>query len=197
MTDFFALLGQPRRPWLDPERLKEAFLARSGEAHPDRALTDETRAAANLDSSALNEAHQVLRDPRLRLRHLLFLTTGEAPSDIQSVPTHISELFFRVGRVFQPVDEVLRRRTEEEVSPMARASRMQDAMSRLAELRTLQGELEDVAGRLDVRLRELDGGWSGSPTDAQVRELRELHRDYSYILKWLGQSREKGVQLML
>lgn len=196
MTDFFALLGQPRRPWLDPERLKTAFLARSGETHPDRASTDETRATANQDSSALNEAHQVLRDPRLRLRHLLFLITGETPSDIQSVPPRISDLFFRVSRVFQPVDELLRRRTED-LSPMARAARMQDAMAKLAELRTLQGELEELTERLNERLRAVDAEWTGSATETQLRELREIHRDYGYVSKWLGQTREKSVQLML
>ena len=36
MTDCFALLGEPRCPWLDAEALKSRFLVLSAEAHPDR-----------------------------------------------------------------------------------------------------------------------------------------------------------------
>ena len=36
MTDHFATLGEPRRPWLDAEALKEKFHRLSGTVHPDR-----------------------------------------------------------------------------------------------------------------------------------------------------------------
>jgi TPR repeat protein len=36
MNYAFALLSEPRRPWLDAEPLKQRFLARSNEVHPDR-----------------------------------------------------------------------------------------------------------------------------------------------------------------
>jgi len=38
MTDYFALLDEPRRPWLDVSSLKQKFLARSSEVHPDRGV---------------------------------------------------------------------------------------------------------------------------------------------------------------
>jgi DnaJ-domain-containing protein 1 len=37
MPDNFALLNEPRRPWLDAALLKQKFLALSSEIHPDRA----------------------------------------------------------------------------------------------------------------------------------------------------------------
>jgi len=35
MTDYFALLEQPRAPWLDPAELKEVFHRKTLEQHPD------------------------------------------------------------------------------------------------------------------------------------------------------------------
>ena len=48
MIDCFALLNEARRPWIDPELLKQKFLTLSAEAHPDRvhnASEPEKRAA--------------------------------------------------------------------------------------------------------------------------------------------------------
>jgi hypothetical protein len=36
MQDAFALLNEPRRPWLEAEALKQKFLALSSAVHPDR-----------------------------------------------------------------------------------------------------------------------------------------------------------------
>ena len=36
MTDYFALLGETRRPWLDTEALKAKFLTLTASVHPDR-----------------------------------------------------------------------------------------------------------------------------------------------------------------
>ena len=36
MTDNFALLNEPRRPWLEANLLKQKFLALSADFHPDR-----------------------------------------------------------------------------------------------------------------------------------------------------------------
>jgi DnaJ-class molecular chaperone len=36
MTDYFELLDQDRKPWLDTELIEQAFLAASTTHHPDR-----------------------------------------------------------------------------------------------------------------------------------------------------------------
>ena len=54
--DYFALLDQPRKPWLDVDLLKEKYHARAREAQPDENL---------------NEAFRVLTDPKSRLDDLL------------------------------------------------------------------------------------------------------------------------------
>ena len=71
MPDHFATLAQPRRPWLDPEALRESFHRAAAQHHPDAAGGTDERFAA------LNTAHAILREPAARLRHLLEL---EAPA---------------------------------------------------------------------------------------------------------------------
>ena len=36
MLDYFALLEEERRPWIDPEKIKETFHRLSREQHPDQ-----------------------------------------------------------------------------------------------------------------------------------------------------------------
>ena len=78
MTDFFALLDEPRRPWLESELLKQKFLALSATVHPDRVhnLGDAERAAAQERYTELNAAYNCLREPKDRLHHLLQLELG-------------------------------------------------------------------------------------------------------------------------
>ena len=73
MTDYFSLFNEPRRPWLDAEKLKARFLTLSAECHPDRAVTAAEREAATARFTELNAAHNCLREPRERLQHLLAL----------------------------------------------------------------------------------------------------------------------------
>ena len=73
MTDLFALLGQPRRPWLDAEAIQQAFISAARDHHPDRRHEEpeERREAAQLCYTRLNEARQRLSTHHTRLRHLL------------------------------------------------------------------------------------------------------------------------------
>src|SRR5258706_6717806 len=101
MTDFFALFHEPRRPWLDPEKLKSKFLSLSAAVHPDRvhtALAPEKQ-AAHERFTELNTACQILREPKERLLHLLELELGAKPKDVQKVPPTTLDLFMEVGQL--------------------------------------------------------------------------------------------------
>ena len=97
MTDYFALLDQPRSPWLDPDELRNTYHQKTLQAHPD---TQASRGAAPVPDASftdLNEAYQVLQDPKRRLHHLLSLE-GAAPSSTdQTVPKQLDDLFPRVS----------------------------------------------------------------------------------------------------
>src|ERR1700744_6474575 len=109
MTDFFTLLNELRRPWLEPEVLKEKFLALSATVHPDRVhnLGEAERAAAQERYTEMNAAYNCLRDPKDRLRHLLELELGALPKDIQRIPTELMDLSLEVGKACREADAFL------------------------------------------------------------------------------------------
>src|ERR1700722_18685361 len=100
MTDHFALLDEPRRPWIDPELLKEKFLALSSQVHPDR--IHQSSAAERKDAgehyACLNQAYNCLREPKEQLRHLLQLELGKKPNDIQNIPQELIYSAFEISR---------------------------------------------------------------------------------------------------
>jgi curved DNA-binding protein CbpA len=83
MPDYFALLSEPRRPWLDAELLKQKFLALSSAIHPDHShqAGEREREAATRRFAEMNAAWQCLREPRERIGHLLELESGARPAD--------------------------------------------------------------------------------------------------------------------
>jgi DnaJ-domain-containing protein 1 len=95
MTDNFALLNEPRRPWLEPDLLKQKFLALSANAHPDKihSASESDKSAAAKQFSELNAAYNCLLEPKLRLLHLLELELGAKPKDIQTDPAALADLF--------------------------------------------------------------------------------------------------------
>src|SRR5687768_10197740 len=119
MTDSFALLNEPRRPWLDLEALKTKFMGLSAAAHPDRAhgAAEPEKQAATSRYAALNAAWRCLSEPRDRLLHLLELELGHKPSGLQQTPADAMELFMDVGRLCREVDQFLAERARA-TSPM-------------------------------------------------------------------------------
>lgn len=88
MTDYFALLDQPRSAWLDVDALKITFHTRARSEHPD---------AGGTTFEELNVAYRTLADVKLRLAHLLTLNGG-AVANIAEPPTDLVEMFFDVGK---------------------------------------------------------------------------------------------------
>lgn len=196
MTDYFALLELPRSPWLEVAAIKERFATKSGPVHPDRVhqADDATRTAATQRYAELNAAQQCLADTRQRLRHLIELETGQPPSDVGVVPPHISELFFKVGQSLRTADELVRQK-QAATSPMVQAQVMRLVMDRMEGLREVIGELEQRRSKLDDQCRAL--GANPAERDTFIPILTELHRDYSYLNRWLEQLRERLLQLTL
>lgn len=195
MTDHFALLNEPRRPWLDAEALKAKFLTRSAEVHPDRVHQSSAadKLAANQRYTELNAAYNCLREPRHRLRHLLELELGVKPSDLTNVPDDLMEVFFSVGKVFREVDALLVEKGKA-TSPLLQVQlfeRGQDEVEKLGALR------EKISARRDALVGELQAvtvGWEAAtakPTDTLLRIWRLL----SFYDRWLAQIQERVAQL--
>ena len=97
MTDYFALLAQPRTPWLDPDQLREEFRRRVKIEHPDAGVGSSD---SGYTFAELNTAYRVLTEPSLRLAHLLELA-GEKVGPISQPPVELSDLFFSTASAIE------------------------------------------------------------------------------------------------
>lgn len=195
MPDYFALLQEPRRPWLDAEILKTRFLTRSAAVHPDRVheASEADKQVANHAYTELNAAYQCLREPRTRIRHLLELELGAKPSDLTDIPNDLMELFSTVGKVFREVDTLLAEKsgTNSPLLLVQLFERSQDLVEKLGGVRELILPRRDGLFR---ELKALDDAWAGvSPKPTQ--RLLEIWRVLSFYERWLAQIQERVVQL--
>lgn len=198
MTDYFALLDEPRRPWLDSELLKQKFLALSATVHPDRVhnLGEAERAAAQERYTNLNAAYNSLREPRERLHHLLELERGALPKDIQRIPGELMDLSLEVGKACREADAFLAEKAKV-TSPLLQVAFFERAEEFRDKLQGLRQKIEDLNNRLTEELKRIDAAW---PADAEARRpllprLEELYRLFSYFARWTGQIQERVVRL--
>ncbi len=204
MSDYFALLGQPRRPWLNPDELKRDFLALSAQAHPDRvhgSSEAEKRAAQNRYAE-LNQAYQTLLNPKQRLQHLLELETGTKPAQVQQVPAELTEFFFPIAQLFRQTDAFLVEKAKK-TSPLLQVQLFEAAQEWVEKLKAVQQQLNHRQRELEDELRNVDLRWTeeGNNNSAErqniLRQLEELYRLFSYYTKWEAQVQERIVQLSL
>lgn len=204
--DAFALLNEPRRPWVDVDALKVRFLETSSATHPDRfhGAPEPERLAATARYSELNTAHGILREPKDRLLHLLELETGGKPRDIQRIPPGTMDLFIEVGQGCREADEFLKAKSEA-TSPMLKLSRMREAMGWIDRFQQLQGRVNAQRERLMATLRELNAAWESAPplgssdrsAALPLEALEQTYRSFSYVDRWTGQLQERLIQFAM
>jgi curved DNA-binding protein CbpA len=206
MTDCFALLGEPRRPWIDPEALKLKFLALAAEVHPDRthqAIAAE-RQAANQLYAELNAAYHCLRDAKARLLHLLELERGIKPDDVQKISPAAMDASLEVSALCREADVCLREKAKA-TSPLLKVQLFEKSMALTERLSLMQKAIETRREELTDQMKLLNLAWEsappvGSPTRAHVlpcSRLEHIYRDVSYLTRWTQQIQERIVQLSL
>jgi hypothetical protein len=191
VTDYFALLGEPRQPWLDEEALKTRFFALSGSKHPDRAQTATERSASNESYTELNAAFNCLREPRDRLRHLLDLETGRKPASVQQVPGDLIDLFFQVGQLCREADEFLKRKAAV-TSPLLVVDLFEQGQQIGERLITFRQSLTGRQEQLYGELKLLNPDWR-----SKLPRLEEIYQTLGYLNRWSGQLQERVVQLAM
>ena len=204
MTDYFALLQEPRRPWLDLEALQRKFLALSTPLHPDRVHggSPGQKDSAQQRFSELNSAYQCLRDTKERLRHLLELEQGAKPRPLLEVTPEGADFYFQLGEVCREADRFLERK-KQAASPLHKAELFKTSMEWVGRLEVYQGQLESRSERLQAELKDLNTAWQTVPitgSNAGVPELplpalEKLYRELSYLSRWAAQIRERILQL--
>jgi curved DNA-binding protein CbpA len=181
MTDYFALLDQPRAPWLDPASLREVFHRKTLEQHPDASASSSSNAFAEL-----NEAYQVLQDPKRRLQHLLELQ-GSPPSRVaESVPNELQELFLRIGEWNQQA-KLLLERIRGQSSALERSllkSRLLEVQQAIENLRC---EVRDLTETANAELKQIE------PT--QLDLISSFYSRFAYLGRWTEQLDELAFQL--
>jgi curved DNA-binding protein CbpA len=195
--DYFALLDEPRRPWLDAAALKEKFLARSSATHPDKCPEAAQQAGAARSFAALNAAYQCLAEPKSRLRHLLELERGSKPPDIERIPPALADLFAEVSATCRGVDDFLAEKSQA-TSPLVRVRLFERGQAWMEQLNALQKKLNDLHGQLMDRLKVLDGKWADAEARPKILpKIEELYRLFGYFNRWHKQIQERVVPLMI
>jgi DnaJ-domain-containing protein 1 len=202
MQDFFAVMGEPRRPWLDPEALKAKFHELSAKAHPDHAHrgSDAQKKDAQEQFTLLNAAYNCLRQHRDRLQHLLELEFGTRPRQIEEVPPELTDLFMKVASVCRAADALIRRKPASD-SPLLQLQHFESAQAQIGLLHEIQHELRSRVEAELEKCRQLDSEWTRNAQrataqpDALKEELARLYGLLGYYNKWTGQAQERAIQL--
>lgn len=206
MKDYFALLDEPRRPWLDAKALKAKFSALSSDAHPDRvhSASEAEKQEANERYAQLNAAYNCLREPKDRLQHLLELELGGKPVGIESVPDDTMELFMQVGQLCRRVDGFLNERSKV-TAPLLKVQMFQRGTDWTDKLQALLQSLHVRRAELEKTLQSMNAAWESAPRPGDshrsaglpLGQLEQAYRALSYLSRWTGQLNERVVLLSL
>src|SRR5204862_2881198 len=179
MIDYFALFNEPRRPWLEPESLKEKFLALSASVHPDRVhnLGEAERAAAQERYTNLNAAYNCLREPKERLRHLLELELGGLPKDVQRIPSDLMDLSLKIGAACREADAFLAEKSKA-TSPLLQVQFFERGDAFTEKLQALQRHVSKLNEQVTQELKQIDGSWlsASGPGPGLLPRVAVLHR---------------------
>jgi len=196
VTDFFSLLNEPRRPWLDADLLKQKFLAQSGNLHPDKihSASNAEKSVAAKQFAELNAAYNCLAEPKSRLLHLLELELGAKPRDIQQIPTALADLFAEVAIVCKSADNFLAEKSKV-TSPLLQVQLFERGQEWVEKLTALQKKLNELREQLLAELKSLDAQWNSENRSEVLRRLEELYRLFGYFNRWNNQIHERVVHL--
>jgi DnaJ-domain-containing protein 1 len=199
MTDNFALLNEPRRPWIDPDALKQKFLGLVSDAHPDRVhnASESEKAKVTKRYAQLNTAYNCLAESKLRLLHLLELELGAKPKDIQQIPAALADLFAEIAAVSHRADGFLAEKSRV-TSPLLQIQLFERGQNWIEKLNALQKKLNEMREKLMNELKSLDQKWIAGDAVSRreiLPKLEELYRLFGYFNRWNGQIQERIVQL--
>jgi DnaJ-domain-containing protein 1 len=190
MTDFFALLEQPRQPWLDPAALKQKYHQLTRAAHPDVPSCE-----SSTEFASINEAYRTLLDPKLRIHHLLALEAAKPSERNCVVPEELQELFLKIGSLTQNSQRLLEQfgNTKSELSRSLLKADLLDLQRQAQEcLEQSRASHENCV----AELHQLNTLWNTNEQQAIIG-LNVLHDRIAYLSRWIAQLEEMQFQLSL
>jgi len=144
--------------------------------------------------ATLNEAYQVLQDPKRRLQHLLELHQAPRPAN-QPVPPDLQELFLEIVNLNQrirPLVERIRGASNE----LSRSLLKGGVLSMQKEIAGLREKLSASSGAAEEQLKELNSTGAVDPT-GQISALQDLYLRFAYLGRWSEQLDELAFQASL
>lgn len=190
MIDYFSLLQQPRRPWLNAEQLKEKYIQLTISMHPDRQTRPLPEQTPTPDFANINNAFRVLVDPKARLQHLLKLEGIATNSD--PVPETLGDVFLETGTLLQEIDLLISRTTANTLSKALRQPEILEARKLAADL---LDKLQGIYHCALEELQKLDQLWTS--THQIAPELSAVFAKLAYLTRWIAQLEERQFQLSL
>ena len=160
-------------------------------AHPDA----QGPGAADNTFMSLNEAYQILQDPKRRLHHLLSLE-GHAPSSgDQTVPGELHNLFPEVGALAQRANLVLEK-TKATSNTLSRSLLKPQILEVEKETAELRAKIRRLSEASLAQLRELNSDWVKDDA-GQIATLSKLYLTFAYLTRWSAQLDEIAFQISL
>jgi curved DNA-binding protein CbpA len=190
MTDYFALLEQPRAPWLDPAVLQETYHRKTLQDHPDTAGPD-----VENNFTDLTRAYEVLHDPKQRLQHLLSLEGSAPPATNQVIPEELQDLFLAIGKLHQSANLVLEK-TRAASNALSRSLLRPQVVETQTAVTALREEVGNLEAAATQRLREVSSNWEKNP-GGQIAALTDLYSRFAYLGRWAAQLDELTFQLTM
>jgi len=186
MTDYFALLRQPHQPHLDDRAIEQAFHERARLLHPDAAARNQGDEFAQL-----NTAFNVLRDPRLRLRHLLELEGIVLAKEL--LAPELVELFSRAAEISHQAKAEIASQ-QRSASAIARSVAELKRSQIRAQLVSVLQDLEVNELRAQTDLQDLSAIWDKKGAAAVAKAL-QLQQRFTVLQRWMETLRELQFQL--
>src|ERR1700726_798956 len=174
--DHFLLFGLPRKLWVEMSALEKKFLELSWKLHPDKFVnaSPEEQELSLRQSSELNDAYRVLRDPVARVEYLLGLEgmRKEGEHKQQAPPELLEEVF----ELNESLDELREAKTSGG-DLAALKSRLESAE------KNFQQKLGEVDAQLQAAAREWDAALQADAATRKkvMAQLNELLNRRSYI----------------
>jgi molecular chaperone HscB len=176
--DHFSLFDLPRKLWIEMGGLEQKFLQLSWKLHPDNFVNESSAAQEQSlkQSSQLNDAYRVLRDPVARVEYLLEIegTRKEGEHKQQAPPELLEEVF----ELNESLDE-LREAKSAGGDLAALKSRLESAQRNFQEkLIEVDAQLQSSAKQWDAAIEAQAGE---NDREAIMVRLNELLNRRSYI----------------
>lgn len=200
MQDCFAVLGLQRAFWIEPDQLKEHYLAQAKAAHPDSQSASATdQDTSNQDSVEINRARDTLTNPANRIAHLVRLESGQDITRSQHVPNDLVDLFMQLSPLLQEADR-LTRSLNAEASTILKAQHFVQASPLLTTLSDFSGKIDQLLEGSRNELKHWDAEWqsydaSTRSDQATAKIVNELYARFAYLQKWRDQIAEKSFGL--